>query len=59
MKGIDFLVDEDGNRSKVLIDLEQWGDLWEDFYDALLASERAAEPSEAWDEVKRRLEDGL
>ena len=32
MKGIQFVVDEAGNKKAVLIDLEEWGELWEDFY---------------------------
>ena len=37
MKGIQFLVDEQGNAKSVVLDLEEWGDLWEDFYDGILA----------------------
>ena len=33
MKGVQFLVDERGNKSAVLIDLKKTRDLWEDFYD--------------------------
>lgn len=34
-KGINFVVDEDGNKVAVMIDLEEYGDVWEDFYAAL------------------------
>ena len=35
MRGIQFLVNEDGEKTAVLLDLQEWGDLWEDFYDIL------------------------
>lgn len=34
IKRIEFVVDDSGKRKAVLIDLEHWGDLWENFYDA-------------------------
>ena len=41
MEGIKFVVDEKGNRTAVLIDItatKAHQELWEDFYDALLAA---------------------
>jgi len=55
MKGIDFVVDETGDRKAVMIDLAEHGDLWEDFYDTLLAEEREHEPRETLAGVKKRL----
>ena len=55
MKGIEYLIDDDGRRKAVLIDLVEHGELWEDFYDALLARERADEVRETLDEVKEKL----
>ncbi len=40
MRGIQFLVNEDGEKTAVLLDLQEWGDLWEDFYDILVARAR-------------------
>ena len=37
MKGAQFVVDEKGEKQAVLIDLAEWGELWEDFYDVLVA----------------------
>lgn len=48
MKGIQYLVDEAGNRTSVLIDLREWGALWEDIHDALVATVRREEPAEDW-----------
>jgi hypothetical protein len=55
MSGVDFVVDRDGEKKAVLIDLGRHRDLWEDFYDTLLAQERRAEPRESLAEVKRKI----
>ena len=55
MKGIQYLTDEEGKKTAVLIDLKKHGDLWEDFYDSLVARARAEEPREALEEVKKQL----
>ncbi len=55
MRGIQFLVDDDGEKTAVLIDLKKNGRLWEDFYDIALAKSRAKEPRESLENVKRRI----
>lgn len=55
LKGIQFVVDESGEKTAVQIDLKKYGDLWEDFYDTLVAASRADEPRETLEEVKQRL----
>lgn len=55
MKGVQFLVDERGNKSAVLVDLKKNRDLWEDFYDRLVARNREHEPRESSESVKARL----
>ena len=55
MKGIEFVVDQEGKRKAVVIDLSEHGNLWEDFYDKLLAEERKDEPRETLAEVKQKL----
>lgn len=55
MKGVQFLVDDDGQRQAVQINLKQNSRLWEDFYDTALAAERAEEPRESLEEVKARV----
>lgn len=37
MKGVQFIVDGNGKKTGVLIDLKRHGRLWEDFYDGMLA----------------------
>ena len=45
MEGIRYLVNEDQKPVAVQIDLEKYSDLWEDFYDALVAHSRKEEES--------------
>ena len=55
LRGVDFVVDEDGEKKAVIINLKQHRALWEDFYDTLLAQERQNEPRETFDEVRKRV----
>ena len=55
MKGINYVLDEKGEKTAVLIDLRTNGDLWEDFHDAAVARERAREPRVSLEEVRKRL----
>ncbi|MCX7064520.1 MAG: hypothetical protein NT024_08200 [Proteobacteria bacterium] len=55
MKGVKFLFDEHGDRKAVLIDLKKNKALWEDFYDSVLARERAEEPRESFREAKKKI----
>lgn len=48
-------MDDVGEKSAVLIDLREYGKLWADFYDTLIAQSRAKEPRESLDSVKKRL----
>ncbi len=56
MKGIQFVTDEAGKKTAVQIDLKEYGVLWEDFYDSLIAESRANEPRETLESVKKRLQ---
>jgi hypothetical protein len=55
VKGVQFVVDEKGQKTGVVIDLREYKELWEDFYDAALARTRRREPRESLAAVKRRL----
>jgi hypothetical protein len=55
VRDVQFLVNEDGEKTAVLIDLKKNAQLWEDFYDVAVARSRATEPRESLDSVKRRL----
>jgi hypothetical protein len=56
LQGIQFVTNAAGEKTAVLIDLKQYGDLWEDFYDVLIARQRADEPRESLDSVRQALE---
>jgi mRNA interferase RelE/StbE len=55
VKGIEFLVDDQGSKKAVLIDLKMHRDIWEDFYDTMLVKERELEPRESISEVKKKV----
>lgn len=55
MKGIQFVIDDKGRKTAVIIDLKKHGELWEDFYDCLVAAERKDEPRESLESVKPRI----
>ena len=56
MEGVQFLVNEEGEKTSVLIDLNEWGDLWEDFYDIIISRSRQDESEVSWDELKAEIE---
>jgi len=55
LKGVQFVVDEHGQRTAVMIDLKKHSEVWEDFYDTAVAREREHEPRESLDSVRKRL----
>ncbi|MGA2799639.1 MAG: hypothetical protein ABSE63_18810 [Thermoguttaceae bacterium] len=55
MKGVQFVVDEHGTKTAVVINLKHYSELWEDFYDSALARARKNEPRESLASVKKRL----
>ncbi len=55
MRGVRYLVDENGRKTAVLIDLKRHGDLWEDFYDRAVADARKDESRESIDAVRKRI----
>ncbi|MBF0567161.1 MAG: hypothetical protein HQK89_18205 [Nitrospirae bacterium] len=55
MKGIQYIMDDKGDRTAVVIDLKKYDDVWEDFYDSLIASERKNEPGESLETVRKKL----
>jgi hypothetical protein len=56
VEGIQFVTDAAGEKTAVLIDLKRYSEIWEDFYDVLLARQRAKEPRECLESVRERLE---
>lgn len=56
MKGVQFVVNEDGEKTAAVIDLKRHPSVLEDFFDVAVAKSRRGEPRESLDAVKRRLE---
>ncbi len=59
VKGVEFLIDDEGQKKAVLIDLKRYRGVWEDFYDTLRVKERESEPRETLSEVKKKVLGGL
>jgi hypothetical protein len=56
LQGVQYLVDDSGRRTAVVISLEEWGELWEDFYDVLVSEARKDEPTVAWETLEAEIE---
>ena len=56
MKGIHYVVDDAGEKRAVLIDLTEWGEVWEDIYDVLVSQSRSNEPTVPWDRLRAETE---
>ncbi|HSU60450.1 MAG TPA: hypothetical protein VLI55_14135 [Bryobacteraceae bacterium] len=52
MSGIQFLTDEKGRKTAVLIDLKKHRAIWEDFHDGLIAESRRTEKSISYEEYR-------
>jgi hypothetical protein len=55
IKSVQFLVDDHGEKTAVVIDLRRHRELWEDVYDRAVARDREAEPRESFASVKQRV----
>jgi hypothetical protein len=55
LKGIQYLVDDSGKRTAVVISLEDWGELWEDIYDVIVSDARKDEPTVSWESLKAEI----
>ncbi len=55
-----YLVDEKGQKTAVVLPVEEYEELLEDIHDLAVIAERKDEPTTSFDELKKRLEaDGL
>jgi PHD/YefM family antitoxin component YafN of YafNO toxin-antitoxin module len=54
-EGINFIVDGQQKQVAVVIDLDKYGQLWEDFYDNILAIQRQDESRESLSNFKAEL----
>jgi hypothetical protein len=55
-RGFQFVVAERGRKTAVVIDLKKFGDVWEDFCNAVIAQSRMRERRESLASVRRRLQ---
>jgi len=55
MEGIRFVTDQNGEKVAVQLDLDRYGDLWEDLYDQITARQRGAEKRDSLSTLKKRL----
>jgi hypothetical protein len=59
MKGIEYIINDQGEKTSVVIHLEQWGQEWEVFYNLLL---KRAFLDESWihqDDFSKKLDEAL
>lgn len=52
MTGIQFVTDDKGRKTAVLIDLKKHGALWEDFWDGIVSESRRKEKSIPYEEYR-------
>ncbi len=55
LKGVQFVIDDRGEKTAVVIDLRKHRDLWEDFCDRAVARQRESEARESLASVRQRL----
>jgi hypothetical protein len=55
MEGIRYVTDDQNRRVAVQIDLEKYGEIWEDIEDILIAEARKHEENISWEDVKKQL----
>ncbi len=58
MKGIQYVMDDRGKKTAVIIDLSVWGELWEDIYDVLVSISRMGEGRVKWEDLKSEMDSG-
>ena len=55
MKGVKYLVNEDGEKKAVVIDLKRYRNVWEHFYDVMISIERENEETISWNTLQAEL----
>jgi hypothetical protein len=55
MEGINYVTDDKNEKVAVQIDLRKYGELWEDFYDSLIADVRKNEEKVPLEDVIKDL----
>ena len=55
MRGVQYVMNDQGDKTAVLIDLKIHGEVWEDFCDVTIVHDREHEPRESLASVKKRI----
>jgi hypothetical protein len=55
MKGVEYVIDDKGEKKAVVLDLKIHRDIWEDFCDVLKVKERENDPRESLASVKKKV----
>ena len=55
MKGVQFVVDDNGQKTAVVIDLKKYSRMWEDFYDHMLIEQSRGKPRKSLNQFKSEL----
>jgi len=50
MKGIEYIIDETGEKTAVVINMKQWGQLWEQFYQEVVLT-KTSEQEKCLDQI--------
>lgn len=56
MKGVNYIVDDHGKKTDVVINLIEHGELWEDFNDLIVSKSRENEERVSWQKIKTGME---
>ncbi|NJL91455.1 MAG: hypothetical protein HC916_17975 [Coleofasciculaceae cyanobacterium SM2_1_6] len=59
MKGIEYIIDDQGERTAVVINLQEWGKEWEVFYDLILKQSLLSESWVHQDSFSEKLDKAL
>jgi len=59
MQGIQYIVDDQGEKTAVVIDLSQWGQEWQAFYSALVEKSSDSETFVDQPQLLEKLEQAL
>jgi hypothetical protein len=55
MKGIQYVTDDMGKRTAVLIHLAEWGEIWEDIQDVLVSESCKNENTISWKKLRTEI----
>ncbi|MFH0774712.1 MAG: hypothetical protein V2A53_04360 [bacterium] len=54
-QGIQYIVNDKGEKRAAVIEFDVYGHLWEDIHDILVVESRKKEPRIGWEDAKKRL----